>query len=326
MNGKIEIRSIEQAEKIVTSITDRAEQEVVLYRCVDSILDEENTEIAGSADAFHNFSISCIKISTDYLTAFEIVELGLKLHPSNADLLSDAIKYGYKCGKREDCEEYIRILNSIDKTVWTWRAFSFSIDYILEYYASDAGISNMKDGENELLTLVKQYQERYPSIEDSYFSEFEIYNRLGKKEEALAVLKKAMSIVAICPKCWLRYADEMVDSGKFSEAVQPIIKLCKASSASDSVNIAYVYYLKGICQMELLNGATDANTEDIFADIQYDAKKVEQTYMSFYVSLKSDDLYGSLRKKCLTRIKELSAKTNTKCPDYIEQIIDMDKA
>ena len=324
MNEQIEIRSIEQAERIVTSITNLREQETILYQCVDSILNEENTEIAGSADSFHNFSITCVKISEDYLTAFEIVELGLKLHPSNTDLLGDAIKYGYKCGKREHCEKYIRSLNSIDKTVWTWRAFSFSIDYILEYYASDDGISNMEHSESELLALVKQYQERYPNIEDSYFSEFEIYNRLGKKEKAISVLKKAMDTVAVCPKCWLRYADEMVDSGNFSEAVKPIIKLCKAANAADSVNISYVYYLKGICQMELLSGISDVNEDDIFADIQYDIKKVEQIYMSFYISLKSEDLYGSLRKKCWARIKELSAKTNTNYPDYISQIADSD--
>ena len=52
MNEKIEIRSIEQAEKIVTSIIDSAEQEAVLYQCVDSILDEENAEIGAQRDRY----------------------------------------------------------------------------------------------------------------------------------------------------------------------------------------------------------------------------------------------------------------------------------
>lgn len=319
MSKRIEIHSIEQAERIVAAIHDDVEQEEVLYKCIDSIF-SETFETSGSADSFHNFSVSCAKIAEDYLTAFEVVELGLTLHPSNTDLLADAIKYGYKSGKRQQCENYLKILNGIDKKVWTWRAFSFVIDYMLECYASDNGISNAKKIEDEIELLVKQYQERYPNDEESYFSEFEIYNRLGLKEKAIHVLEKAMLNISVCPKCWLRYADEMIVLGKFESAVEPIMKLCNAATSSDSVNLSYVFYIKGICQIEFLNNVND-NIMDIFAEIHYDLDKVEQIYRSFYHALRSSDIYGSLRNKCLARINELSCKTKTNLPEYLEELM-----
>lgn len=321
MNEKLEIRSLDQAERMITSVSEEREQEVVLYQCVDSILKEGNTQVIGSADSFHNVAVACVKIAEDYLSACEIVEKGITIHPSNTDLLADAIKYGYKCGNRELCEKYLSVLNEIDKRCWTWRAFSFVIDYIVEFYVSDNGMTELLHTEEELDALVEQYKKRYPDNEDSYFSEYEIYNRFGDKERAFDVLKKAMENINFCPKCWLRYADEMVDLGLFSEAVKPVMKLCNASNASDSVNMSYVYYLRGICQIELLNVGSDNSEEDIFGEIEYDLEKVELVYKSFYKALQSKDIYGNVRDKCWTRIREWAIRTNTECPAYLESMV-----
>ena len=87
--------------------------------------------LVGDADDYHNFSVAVLKEFDDYRVALDIVEMGLEAYPKNADLLGDAIKYAVNCGQRDRATKYYDELIWIDKSVWTWRSFSFSIDYLL---------------------------------------------------------------------------------------------------------------------------------------------------------------------------------------------------
>lgn len=315
MEGQINICSLERAETLVTSFSgDSSEQEQILYKCVDSIFEKKESEISGSADAFHNFAVSCIKIADDYLTAYDVIKLGLKLHPTNTDLLADAIKYGYNCTDIKKCEEYLRYLRTIDQRVWTWRAFSFTIDYLLDCYTSDNAEQNCISDVKE---LAEQYRKRYPHDEDSLYSKYEIHNRLGELTEAMDVLIEALESSDFCPKCWLKYADILVEEGKYTEATKPIIKLCRAPLTSDSVNWSYVNYLKGVCQMALLT----SEGESLFDEQQYEEDKVNQIYMSFYKALISTDTYGNLLKRIKKRIKALQADTGIPLPSVLERVL-----
>ena len=111
----------EEIERLLNDLLD------ALFSCQDSL--------TGGADDFHNFTVSISKISNDNRSALQIAEEGLKLHGDNTDLLADAILYGRNCGEREECANWYNKLLTIDKTAWTWRAFSFSIDFLLDEYA-----------------------------------------------------------------------------------------------------------------------------------------------------------------------------------------------
>lgn len=315
MNEQIDIYSIDRAETLITSFSDATEQEHVLYKCVESILGKKESDVNGSADAFHNFAVSCIKVADDYLTAYEIICLGLKLHSTNTDLLADAIKYGYNCTDVKHCEEYLGRLREIDQCVWTWRAFSFAIDYLLDRYTSDNTNQNYL---SEIKNLSSQYRQRYPNNEDSIFSEYQIYDRIGELSRALEILVEALNTSIPCPKCWLRYADILVEQGDYSEAVKPIIKLCNNPLTPDSVNWSYVNYLKGVCQRALLV----SGTEDIFDEQQYDEKKVVQAYMSFYQALASSDIYGNLKQKIRKRVEELQSASGIVLPNVLENALN----
>lgn len=316
MKEQLNICSLERAETLVTSFSsESSEQEQILYKCVDSIFDKKESEISGSADAFHNFAVSCIKIADDYLTAYDIVKLGLKLHPTNTDLLADAIKYGYNCTDTKSCKEYLRHLQTIDQQVWTWRAFSFTIDYLLDCYTSDSAEQNCIAAVKE---LAEQYRKRYPQVEDSLYSKYEIHSRIGELTEAMEVLVEALRSSDFCPKCWLKYADLLVEQGKYTEAAKPIIKLCKAPLTSDSVNWSYVNYLKGVCQMALLT----SEGESLFDEQQYDENRVLQIYGSFYKALISTDAYGELLKRIKKRVEELQADTSIPLPSELEALLE----
>lgn len=300
MEEIIDIKSIDRAEELVSAITNDPEtQEEMLYRCADSILNNPS-HISGSADSFHNFAVSCVKIARDYLTAYEIVKLGLSLHRTNTDLLADALKYGYNCSEMTACDEFYKTLKSIDKKHWSWRAFSFSIDYLCEICSSDG--EGGEETEREIKELVMEYRKNKPEYEDSMFSQYEVEFKFGSREEAFKLLEDAVKSNIPYPKCMLKYADIMIERGQYSAAARPIFKLLNDPQAAESVNISYVHYLKGLCQMALINSN---DSEDLFAKPEYDEEKVYMTYDSFRCALKSSDLYGSLKTKIKKCIEEL---------------------
>lgn len=322
---KLNICSMDQAERLISAFSeaDSEEKEKVLYQIVDSILQREENQasIGGDADAFHNFTVSLVSIAQDYETAVEILQLGLAIHPTNTDLLADAIRYGYNCGKTEKCKQWLAILRQISKASWTWRAFSFSIDYLLDVNGSDITGGSEDAHLAEVLSLVKQYQACYPDREDSYFREYDIYNRTNQKEKAVEVLRAAIGQFQYCPKCWLRYADIMIDKGDYKAAIPSIKKLCSHPNSSDSVNMGYVYCLKGICQIALLSQEPEGE-DDLFSDPVYDEKKVNSIYDSFRLALVQEDLRENTRVKVREHLNCLREKTGFEYPDRLRALLE----
>lgn len=334
----LDIRSVDQAEKLVTGIDAKpAEKEKKCYEIVDSIMrnDSEGKEITGSGDAFHNFSVSIIRFCSDYLTAWEIVQLGRKVHPGNVDLLADSLRYGYNCGKKSECKEYYNELKGIDYSRWTSRAFSFAIDYLI-YLSTDQGDSLIDQYDTsvdgELKATIKKFQELFPKDDDSRFREYEMYNKRNESENAVAVLVKAMQDLDSCPKCQLRYADMMCDQGKFEEAVDAIMDLCDDPNAVDSVNMAYAYFLRGRIQVAMMNkgqrearegeGAeAEKKRRSLFPPKAYDADEVAATYDSFRLSLSQDDASERTKEKVISEINTLHAKTGKEIPADLQELM-----
>ncbi len=319
MEGNIDIKSIDRAEELVSSVVGSLqEQEEMLYKCADSILKKDHSEISGSADGFHNFAISCVKIAHDYLTAYEIVKLGLTLHKTNTDLLADALKYGYNCSETGACARYYDTLQGIKKKYWTWRAFSFSIDYLCERCASD-DVDRQKV-EEEIKTLAEEYREYKSDYEGSLFCQYEVEDKFGDKEKAFQLLEGAVQSDTPYPKCMLKYADIMVDRGEYRAAARPIFKLLKNPQAAEAVNIGYVHYLKGLCQMGLLE---PVESEDLFAKTEYDAEKVAMVYDSFRCALQSSEMYGALKLKLKKCVEELRNRaSNIPMPEEFDVLFE----
>lgn len=322
---KLNICSMDQAERLISAFSgaDSEEKEKALYQIVDSILQREESQpsIGGDADAFHNFTVSLVSIAQDYETAVEILQLGLTIHPTNTDLLADAIRYGYNCGKTEECKQWLAALRQISIASWTWRAFSFSIDYLLDVNGSDITSDAADERLKELLNLVKQYQAYYPDREDSYFREYDIFNRTNQKDKAVKVLETAIETFKYCPKCWLRYADIMVDKGDYRAAIPSIKKLCNHPNSADSVNMGYVYSLRGICQIALLSQETE-DEDDLFSDPTYDEKKVNSIYDSFRLALAQEDLRENTRTKVKEQLNSLREKTGFEYPERLRALLE----
>lgn len=190
------ITSVGKAESIIMAMLNdnqfsKEAQEEKLYALIEDLL-KSSGNLNGTADDFHNLGISILKIADDYETALEIVEQGLAIHNSNTDLLSDGIRYGFNCGEYEKCKGWYEILQRIPMKLWTWRAFSFSIDYLIDNlnglsinpdYSVDEQIA-------DIILLSKMYQKYFPMNDDSWYSEYEIYRTTNQYDKGIKLLEE----------------------------------------------------------------------------------------------------------------------------------------
>lgn len=265
-----------------------------LFSCQDNL--------SGGADDFHNFTVSILKITSDNRSALQIVEEGLKLHGDNTDLLADAIRYGRSCGEREECANWYKKLLTIDKSAWTWRAFSFSIDFLLDEYASKRATAE------EILALVKEYQTYKPDEEDAWLSESEFYSNTNNRSKGIEVLEDADRKFMFCPKCWLRLADIRMDDGLYDEAEPFIRKLRRNPKSGESVNMSYVFLLDGLCRMTKLMA-----TEE-YEEGEYDVKEIQRVYKSFNISTSMPGYRDDIRRQIVEQIDRLERETDVEYP------------
>ena len=244
--------------------------------------------VSGVTDDFHNFSVSVIKQFQKYSVALDIVELGLKSLPDSTDLLADAIRYATSCGKKDRANEYYSRLRYIDYPKWTWRAFSFSIDFLVDQYLNGEGIGSCLD---EAHALVGSYKKSFPTEEDPWKCEEDIYSKTNNLAKGIEVLKEAINKHDLCPKCWLRYADIMMSQGQYTEAETYLKKLTTNPISTDSVNMAYVYYLDGLCRMTLWQQSPEYEEEE------FDPKTVNAIYRRFRKAINHPECRYDIKKK-----------------------------
>lgn len=311
------IKDVGQAESILNQYRrDNQDSsggaEDLLNELLDALFENEE-ELIGDANDFHNFAVSISKLTQDNQNATKIIKAGLRIHPMNTDLLADAIKYGYNCGEKEDCKKWYETLQSIDKSRWTWRAFSFSKDYLMDEWTS----TQQNDYSIEdILNLVRAYQEQKPDEEDAWQCEFEVYEATNRKEDGIRVLEDAISRFRFCPKCWLRYADIMMDRGEYEKAEPIIRKMCKNPKSGDSINASYMYFLDGQCKLTKLYDSDDyedyEEDDDARARVQ---KAVWNIYKSFRKALSASGLRENVKRQIDEYVTQLTDETEIEFPD-----------
>lgn len=282
--------------------------EQMLNKLVPALMGAERPLI-GDADDYHNFSVAVLKKYDEYGIALDIIQMGLEVHTMNTDLLSDAVRYAYNCSKPDISAQHYQALKEINKNKWTWRAFSFSIDYLLELY-----LAGTTDDLGEVLELVKAYQYYFPKEEDAWKCEQDIYTQTNQYDKGIEVLENAIAKFKLCPKCWLRYADFMVDEGNYEKAIPVISKLCTNPISADHVNMAYVFYLDGLCRMTVWQQSQEYQKEE------YDKTTVESIYRCFRKALKHTDCRPNLEEKINNLARTIMQETGI--PSRINSIDD----
>lgn len=284
---------------------DKDAQLVMISDLLDALLTSEEI-LCGEADEFHNFAVTISKVTNSNKDAYAIVREGLKIHATNTDLLADALMYGSNVGEQEECERWYRNLQAVDKSFWTWRAFSFAIDYLMDHCLSTKTFTVKIE---DVLALADEYQKFRPDDEDAWIAKYRIFDRSNQKAKSIEVLEEAIEKFRFCPRCWLRYADAMIDQGEYEKAEPIIKKMLRNPNTTEAINTSYMYFLDGQCKMAKLI-ATDAYEEG-----NVEEADVRKIYRAFRLARKSQGLRDNVDQRIEEYIQRLSAETGFEYED-----------
>lgn len=171
--------------------------------------------LTGDGNDFHNFATELARADY-YEAACEVLKQGVLVYPNNADLLADYILYAHKCGRHELAKEKFVQLKAIDRIDWTWRSFVFSIDYHIDLMKGQRG-DKRKETQSVINSLIAEFKENIKNDEKAFLAEFDYLEAIGKRDDALQVLKKVVDdgIVKVCAQCCLRYVDRCLENGEY---------------------------------------------------------------------------------------------------------------
>ncbi len=289
-----------------------AEYRNLLYRITDRVLNSE--KLVGSGDEIHNYSVELARRG-EYLLAVKVLKKGLVIFPKNTDLIADFLQYSCYCGEQQEALQYYNRLQALPKYLWTWRAFSFSIDFLKNSLEScndnEENFYNKK--RNEMYEIAYAYRDAYPFSEDSYACISDIYTLFGEKAEAQKALEDALSNLKVCPKCAIRLADIYFDRGDMQRALNVINRGLKDSNqAEEKVNTGYLYLLSGLSKTALLY------EKEFVAE----KKEVISIYEDFNIALEQIN-HDRFRKLIRNKIIAIKTKTNFEIPDKFESLISL---
>ena len=144
----------------------------------------------GTPNDYHNYAVTFAEID-NYTIACEVLLRGLEKYNTHIDLLSDFLIYGIRSSKDEHyemCEAKYEILKT-RRPLWSWRAYDFSIEYLLNKI--DRGKGAIEELKEECLKLALEFQDKLPSNELGYVAEARIYSMFCDRENETRALKKA---------------------------------------------------------------------------------------------------------------------------------------
>lgn len=304
--------NVEELHQVIMEIfadidVDEGKQLEQLYKIADSSLQKD--EFIGTSSDFHNVGVECARRNAEDI-ACDYLERGLKKYPSSVDLLADYIKYGTVCDRPDKCREYYNILAGISKNNWNWRAFRFSIDYLMtELEKGNYGDEIKK----EMLTLADEFRQYIPNDENGYLAQAEIHNKFNERELEISILEEAIAKIAKAPKSLLRLADIYYSSGRLEETLN-LLHRCEWDSLEPQMGVSqgYIYYLDGLCQSNILMREL-AEENQIERDLL--RKKVTEIYDNLRIARKSmENEHYNLRKEWKFLVTLLEAKTKIDYP------------
>lgn len=239
----------------------------------------------GDEDDFHNLSVTYAR-GDDYANACDILDKGLNYYPYSIDLLADYLNYGIHCNRFKRCEELYKKLLEVRKW-WNWRAYQFSINYLIKRLSIDPA-SNIDDIEE----LVEEFVEKMPDIEECYITKAEYiktFKSETNKKDFLAVLEYAVSqecIIQRTPKCDLKLADYYYNLGNDLSKANDLLERCKRNSVESqlSVNRKYVYLLSALCKICLFYDNLKQKGDVKICEGSEEERRVLSIYNDYHVA------------------------------------------
>ncbi len=231
--------------------------------------------IAGNASEFHNASVRMAQIGF-YDNAFALLSIGQQRYSRDTDILADMLLYGLKCRSLEELMPYKEKLDKIKKELWTWRAFHFMFDYLMEvlrYKDSDQEIKQLSDEIESLIADYKKYSKNFQdqsNNEKAYMVEYEYYMFKGDCNNALNALKQAtIELPHKSAQCALKLADYFFEKGEYKEVVQYASQAANTKEDQPSISRGYAFYILAMAEeheIRQTGGALANKVKPIYSD------------------------------------------------------------
>lgn len=284
-------------------------------KTIARLFKDDTITISGTADDYHNIAVGFAR-NNDYLSACIVSERGLEKNQYDIDLLSDLLHYRLSAGEFDKCESLYDTLRSIGEFRWTWRAFSFSLDYLAKKVVHTASEQEAQSIVTEALRLADDYIARFPE-DRAYFDKAELLRAFGGSvdQQEEAILREGINRLRVSPRCSLRYADILFERGKYTDALKAL-KRCFVNKfvPQPDINSDYAFLVMAFSKISLLfkNGQKANYTED--------EVKINDAYKDIHTAV--EGLTGIFAQSAHSAVKAIQAQTGIDYP-YPEDFSDM---
>lgn len=207
---------------------------------------------SSKADNFHNVAVAYAQ-NHYFDWACTILQRGLEetATAGSVDLLADYLAYGISCGRQERCGEYYQRLCKNPKGKWNWRAYSFSIDYLLDQRDRDMEDTQYNKIRAEALKIADEAIERRGD-DQAYLDKSSIYKDDSLEDERRILEEAVQKLGYAAPKCALRLADIMFEAAEYKAASEKLLICCNAYHVQRTINKEYVRLLLALCKTSIL--------------------------------------------------------------------------
>ena len=315
------ILTISQAENIAAQIMDEIEDEeyvqdirertAELYEMVRSVLAQE-TQSASAAE-WHNFAVEVARYKYFDLSC-DIVEAGLKNYKNNTDLLADYLQYGVYCGRIEQCKKHYKTLLALPRVKYTWRGFSFCVNFMSYLWEQSDSLTEMKELEEAMKKMALEFQEHCPRDEEAYRCKAEVHSLLREHAEEIKTLQRALKKLKRTPKCALRLADIWFEYGEYTEALALVKKaLDHSDQPQPTIDRNYAYCLAGLSRLAEIRIENVEVTEDVLREI----------FSDFNMALENLKGKPPYEDTICAKTKELCLKYDVEIPEVCTALLDV---
>ncbi len=229
----------------------------------------------GTTDDFHNISVAYARLDM-YEEACVVLERGLNETPMNIDLIADSIQYGIKRGSEgiKQSQKYYKRLKTISDNEWNWRAFSFSIDYLIAELERTVNSSKRKQLKKEIYELSDTFIAKKNS-DRAYYDKSEVYKHFGDSDLEKTTLNEAIKKLESAQLCRFRLADIEFEKGHYQASINMLKSCLFDFKMQDVINKGAAFLILAMNRASLYFGKSDkmlldedkAEIESIYNDI-----------------------------------------------------------
>lgn len=267
----------------------------------------------GKPDEWHNFAVSLAR-HDHYGLACDILDRALERNPKNTDLLADYLQFGVCCNRKEKCRMHYETLKNIHRKKYSWRAFSFSIDYLMYIWEQSDTLEEMTCLEEEMFSLAEDFHKYFPKLEESYSSKADIYSKLREHDKVIETLERALEDLPRTPKCALQLADAWFEQCEYEKALAALSRAVKnANQPQQGINSGYARCLIGLSML------ADAELKGVTISEEL----IRNVFLEFNLAVSREYRHAPYRNTVKEKTKEISLRYNVQVPLEFEDLHDL---